>query len=350
MSAHARSRRHPIRERSALRGASPGSWPSCPDDGESGGASWPRPRVAEVDDRRRSPGRGRSPSSATPSATRHVKGASLRSARSSVTPPVTAAEEACAEEVLSHAPHASARAPAPLRRGSALPPMAAGPVPYARRPDGTPRCGGDGPLLAWSHPYGTGAPVSLAELVVVANRLPVDRVPSPDDSGGDTWRRSPGGLVTALEPVMRQRRRRVGGLARPARRRGRAVRVRGHAPHSRRAERRRRRELLRGLLERHDLAAVPRRDRRSPATAASGGTRTSGSIAASREAAAAAAADGATVWVQDYQLQLVPQHAARAAPRPRRSATSTTFPSRHTGCTRSCRGGGRCSRGCSAPT
>ncbi|MDT0200876.1 trehalose-6-phosphate synthase [Nocardioides sp. AE5] len=40
-----------------------------------------------------------------------------------------------------------------------------------------------------------------ADLVIVANRLPVDRVTLPD--GGQGWRRSPGGLVTALEPVMR---------------------------------------------------------------------------------------------------------------------------------------------------
>jgi trehalose 6-phosphate synthase len=41
-----------------------------------------------------------------------------------------------------------------------------------------------------------------ADLVVVANRLPVDRVTQTD--GSTTWRRSPGGLVTALEPVLRQ--------------------------------------------------------------------------------------------------------------------------------------------------
>ena len=40
-----------------------------------------------------------------------------------------------------------------------------------------------------------------ADFVVIANRLPVDRVVAPD--GGTTWRKSPGGLVTALEPVMR---------------------------------------------------------------------------------------------------------------------------------------------------
>ena len=38
--------------------------------------------------------------------------------------------------------------------------------------------------------------------MVVASRLPVDRVEGPD--GGQEWRTSPGGLVTALEPVMRQ--------------------------------------------------------------------------------------------------------------------------------------------------
>ncbi len=40
------------------------------------------------------------------------------------------------------------------------------------------------------------------QLVIVANRLPVDRVELPDGSRG--WRRSPGGLVTALDPVMRR--------------------------------------------------------------------------------------------------------------------------------------------------
>jgi alpha,alpha-trehalose-phosphate synthase [UDP-forming] len=40
-----------------------------------------------------------------------------------------------------------------------------------------------------------------AGLVVVSGRLPVDRVESPD--GQTDWQPSPGGLVTALEPVMR---------------------------------------------------------------------------------------------------------------------------------------------------
>ncbi|MFT4010260.1 MAG: trehalose-6-phosphate synthase [Nocardioidaceae bacterium] len=42
---------------------------------------------------------------------------------------------------------------------------------------------------------------SGSDLVIVANRLPVDRVVA--DDGSVTWRRSPGGLVSALEPVMR---------------------------------------------------------------------------------------------------------------------------------------------------
>lgn len=42
-----------------------------------------------------------------------------------------------------------------------------------------------------------------AEFVVVANRLPVDRVLA--DDGSVDWTTSPGGLVTALEPVMAKR-------------------------------------------------------------------------------------------------------------------------------------------------
>lgn len=43
-----------------------------------------------------------------------------------------------------------------------------------------------------------------SDFVVVANRLPVDREPLPD--GTTAWKRSPGGLVTALEPLLRRRR------------------------------------------------------------------------------------------------------------------------------------------------
>lgn len=43
-----------------------------------------------------------------------------------------------------------------------------------------------------------------SDFVVVANRLPVDMERHPD--GTTTWKRSPGGLVTALEPLLRKRR------------------------------------------------------------------------------------------------------------------------------------------------
>ncbi|MEN3122831.1 trehalose-6-phosphate synthase [Janibacter sp. LM] len=41
------------------------------------------------------------------------------------------------------------------------------------------------------------------DLVIAANRLPVDRVVAPD--GSSEWHRSPGGLVTAMDSVMRGR-------------------------------------------------------------------------------------------------------------------------------------------------
>ncbi len=49
---------------------------------------------------------------------------------------------------------------------------------------------------------GTQAVRGASSFVVVANRLPVDRTTNPDGSEG--WKRSPGGLVSALAPVMRK--------------------------------------------------------------------------------------------------------------------------------------------------
>ncbi|WP_375425960.1 trehalose-6-phosphate synthase [uncultured Friedmanniella sp.] len=51
-------------------------------------------------------------------------------------------------------------------------------------------------------PSASAQPPATASFVVVANRLPVDRVEHPD--GSVDWRTSPGGLVTAFEPVMRR--------------------------------------------------------------------------------------------------------------------------------------------------
>ena len=46
--------------------------------------------------------------------------------------------------------------------------------------------------------------LDAASFVVVANRLPVEQVELPD--GSADWRPSPGGLVTAFEPIMHRRR------------------------------------------------------------------------------------------------------------------------------------------------
>jgi trehalose 6-phosphate synthase len=51
-------------------------------------------------------------------------------------------------------------------------------------------------------PKQSGTPNGRSSFVVVANRLPVDRIEMPD--GTSAWRRSPGGLVTALAPVMQR--------------------------------------------------------------------------------------------------------------------------------------------------
>src|ERR1700751_4669272 len=53
---------------------------------------------------------------------------------------------------------------------------------------------------------GSGSKESAAgesDFVVVANRLPIDLERLPD--GSTRWKRSPGGLVTALEPLLRRR-------------------------------------------------------------------------------------------------------------------------------------------------
>ena len=47
-------------------------------------------------------------------------------------------------------------------------------------------------------------PFGNSDFVVVANRLPVDQERLPD--GTTAWKRSPGGLVTALEPLLRRQR------------------------------------------------------------------------------------------------------------------------------------------------
>ena len=144
---------------------------------------------------------------------------------------------------------------------------------------------------------------ATADLVVVANRLPVDRV--VDDQGETSWRRSPGGLVSALEPVMRANSGAWIGWPGDT----------GEVPESFVDE-----GLTLvpvGLSEAevadfyegfsndtlwplyHDLAAKPSFRREWWDSYVVVNRRFA-------EAAARHAAKGATVWVQDYQLQLVP--------------------------------------------
>jgi len=143
-----------------------------------------------------------------------------------------------------------------------------------------------------------------SSFVVVANRLPVDEITTPD--GERQWRTSPGGLVTALHPVLTEHGGTWIGWAGGD----------GEAPEP---------FELEGInihpvplsaeeLERyyegqsnatiwplyHDAVETPVYRRRWRETYRVVNQRFA-------EAAAEVAADGATVWVQDYQLQLVPR-------------------------------------------
>jgi trehalose 6-phosphate synthase len=143
-----------------------------------------------------------------------------------------------------------------------------------------------------------------AHLVIVANRLPVDRVELPDGSPG--WRGSPGGLVTAIEPIMRAN----GGIwigwsggtdndLEPFEHDGMVL-----DPISLTED-----EIVKfyeGFSNAtlwplyHDLVAKPEFHREWWDAYVDVNRRFA-------ERAAERAAKGATVWVHDYQLQLVPQ-------------------------------------------
>jgi len=142
------------------------------------------------------------------------------------------------------------------------------------------------------------------DLVIVANRLPVDRVELPDGTKG--WRTSPGGLVTAIEPVMRANHGIwigwPGGTdtdLEPFESDGLEL-----APMSMSAQEIE--EFYEGFSNAtlwplyHDLVAKPEFHREWWDSYVQVNQRF-----AAR--AAELAAEGATVWVHDYQLQLVPQ-------------------------------------------
>ncbi len=143
-----------------------------------------------------------------------------------------------------------------------------------------------------------------SDFVVVANRLPIDMERLPD--GSTTWKRSPGGLVTALEPLLR--RRRGAWIGWPG------VPDAGEEPMEQDdlhlcpvdlsaddvAE------YYEGFSNAtlwplyHDVIVKPIYHREWWDSYVDVNRRFA-------EATAKAAAEGATVWVQDYQLQLVPK-------------------------------------------
>ncbi|GGC05239.1 bifunctional alpha,alpha-trehalose-phosphate synthase (UDP-forming)/trehalose-phosphatase [Cellulomonas carbonis] len=140
-------------------------------------------------------------------------------------------------------------------------------------------------------------------LVVVANRLPVDL--TVEDDGSTSWRRSPGGLVSALEPVMQAADGAwVGWAGSPDVEADafdgdgmRLVPVALSADEVRDYYEGFSNDTLWPLY--HDVISPPEFHRRWWDAYRRVNRRFA-------EAAADQAAEGATVWVQDYQLQLVP--------------------------------------------
>ncbi|MBN3510642.1 alpha,alpha-trehalose-phosphate synthase (UDP-forming) [Mycolicibacterium nivoides] len=143
-----------------------------------------------------------------------------------------------------------------------------------------------------------------SDFVVVANRLPIDMERLPD--GSTTWKRSPGGLVTALEPLLRKRRGAWIGWA--------GVPDSGEEPIVEDGVQLYPVELsaqdvadyYEGFSNAtlwplyHDLIVKPVYHRKWWDSYVDVNRRFA-------EATARAAAPGATVWIQDYQLQLVPK-------------------------------------------
>ncbi|KDE99294.1 trehalose-phosphate synthase [Mycolicibacterium aromaticivorans JS19b1 = JCM 16368] len=143
-----------------------------------------------------------------------------------------------------------------------------------------------------------------SDFVVVANRLPIDMERLPD--GSMTWKRSPGGLVTALEPLLRRQRGAwigwpgiVDGPEEPIVEDDmQLVPVRLSAEDVA--------EYYEGFSNAtlwplyHDVIVKPIYHREWWDRYVEVNRRFA-------EATSRAAAEGATVWVQDYQLQLVPK-------------------------------------------
>ncbi len=142
-----------------------------------------------------------------------------------------------------------------------------------------------------------------ADFVVVANRLPVDKETLPD--GSIRWKRSPGGLVTALEPILRSRTGAWVGWSGVPDSHDNPV-VDGLQLISVPLSETEINEYYEGFSNAtlwplyHDVLVKPEYHREWWNAYVEVNRR----FAA---AASAAASEGAMVWIQDYQLQLVPK-------------------------------------------
>jgi trehalose 6-phosphate synthase len=143
-----------------------------------------------------------------------------------------------------------------------------------------------------------------SEFVVVANRLPVDRV--IDGDGEASWRRSPGGLVTAIVPVMQRRQGAWVGWPGAPDEDLEPFEAEGLSLVPVRLSARDVEYYYEGFSNAtlwplyHDVIAQPVYRRSLWEVYERVNRRFA-------RAAADVAAEGATVWVQDYQLQLVPK-------------------------------------------
>jgi trehalose 6-phosphate synthase len=142
-----------------------------------------------------------------------------------------------------------------------------------------------------------------ADFVVVANRLPVDLEKLPD--GTQRWKRSPGGLVTALEPMLRSREGAWVGWPGLADADVEPLVEDGLHLHPVRLSAQEVEEYYEGFSNGtlwplyHDVVAPPAFHRHWWQAYVRINQRFA-------EVVAQVAAQNATVWVQDYQLQLLP--------------------------------------------
>ncbi len=157
---------------------------------------------------------------------------------------------------------------------------------------------------------GTHVHSGESDFLVVANRLPIDMERQPD--GTTTWKRSPGGLVTALEPLLR--RQRGAWIGWPGLTDDAAdvtvdvesIVVDGLQLHPVRLTAQEFENYYEGFSNAtlwplyHDVIVRPVYHREWWDSYVEVNRRFA-------EVTARAAAPGATVWVQDYQLQLVPK-------------------------------------------